>query len=187
MALEGKIAYISEPLNYYRSHSENVRTRMEAGGLVIAEYISVMLWVVTQVAQTGTLPEEAKRVFVRPVTEMAPHERIQASIKAMEYIAKWNLRYNPHVPRNAVRSRFVEWRLALYEREFAISAPSRWRYFLYKCDFYRCYFPLMSWNAKLLNLIKLAGATAVGYNHRRNLDRAYGRVTRMLGTPRQKS
>jgi glycosyltransferase involved in cell wall biosynthesis len=186
MALEGKIAYSGEPLNYFRTHSENARTRTEAGGLGLAECISVMLQLVTQVAELGTVPERAKKVFERPPVEMDAHERIRATIEAMSYIANWNLRYNRHVPVDAVRSRFGEWRLALYEKEFVFASPSRWRFFLYKCDFYRYYFPVMSWQWRAAGLIRLVGATALGYRRRDQPQHALAQVTRFLRALRQR-
>jgi glycosyltransferase involved in cell wall biosynthesis len=186
MAFRGRVAYTSEPLNYYRTHAENARTRTEPGGLGLAEYISVMLWILTQIAQPGTLPEGAKKVFDRPATEMPPRARIRSCIKALMYIAKWNLQYNPHVPANAVRARFVEWRLALYEREFALSPPNRWRYFEYKCDFCRYYFPVMSWKLRALNVIRLIGGTALGYRQKELPRLAYARMLRAVHTLRER-
>jgi Glycosyltransferase like family 2 len=181
MALAGRIAYVGEPLNYFRTHTENARTRTEPGGLAAAEYISVMLWVMSQVAKPGTLPKRAERVFDRPAAEMAPHERIRASIEAMSYIADWNLRYNPHVPRGAVRACFEQWRFALYEKEFALAPPSRWRFFRFKWEFYRYYFQDMGLKLRLMNLIRLLGAPVVGYAHRQWPDQAYERIARIFG------
>src|SRR4029077_4425412 len=76
MALKGKIAYVTQPLNFYRSHRENVRTRTETGALGVAEYFCVMLWIVDQVAAPGTLLEKGlvdNILCVRPAT-LSPQE-----------------------------------------------------------------------------------------------------------------
>jgi glycosyltransferase involved in cell wall biosynthesis len=186
MAMEGKIAYVGEPLNYYRTHTENARTRTEAGGLGLSEYVSVMLWCLTRVAPPGTVPKQATALFDRPAAEMTPQERLRASIEAMEFIAEWNLRYNPHVPPGAIRARFLEWRFALYEKEFTVSPPNRWRFFVYRCQFYKYYFPLMGWKRRASGLLRLIGAAALGYRHRHHPQRALVLVTRLLGVPRQR-
>jgi glycosyltransferase involved in cell wall biosynthesis len=57
MALKGRTAYVAEPLNYFRTHLENVRTRTQAGGLDVSEYFHVMLSVLDRVAPSDTLPQ----------------------------------------------------------------------------------------------------------------------------------
>src|ERR1035437_3711421 len=52
MALQGRIAHIKEPLNYYRVHDASVSARSTQGGLAAAEYLSVMRWVLGQVTPT---------------------------------------------------------------------------------------------------------------------------------------
>jgi glycosyltransferase involved in cell wall biosynthesis len=51
MALEGKIAYVSEPLNYYRYHGSTVRnTASEA--LIAAEQLEIARWILDRVTPT---------------------------------------------------------------------------------------------------------------------------------------
>src|SRR5579862_8757006 len=100
MALDGQVAYTGEPLNYYRAHLENVRTRTKEGALGFAEYFYVMKWIVDRVSR----PEErkAKRedngLATKAPAELAPHERLRLCIERMSYIADWNLKNNPDVP-----------------------------------------------------------------------------------------
>ena len=137
MAVEGKIAYLAEPLNYYRSHRENARTRTAAGALGIAEYFYVMLSVLDRVAPVETLNHktEMNEILSRPPFKLNPPERIAAARQSLTYIADWNLCHNPHVPAKAMRTHFMNWEFALADNEFAISPPSRWRFFLHRCRF----------------------------------------------------
>jgi len=48
MALAGKVAYVSEPLNYYRYHAASVRNTM-SGALIIAEQLEVIRWILERV------------------------------------------------------------------------------------------------------------------------------------------
>jgi glycosyltransferase involved in cell wall biosynthesis len=182
MALEGKIAYVAEPLNYFRTHHENVRTRAQAGALDVAEYFWVMLWVVDRVAAPNTLAQKTliNEVLSRVPFTLSPIERIQASLQSLSYIAEWNLRHNPLVPRETLRMHFADWEFALVGREFAIFPPSRLRFFLHRCRFYQLYSPGMRWTLKLANLMRALGAPVVGYRHRHWPEQAFARVIRRL-------
>ena len=182
MAVEGKIAYLAEPLNYYRSHRENARTRTAAGALSIAEYFYVMLSVLDCVAPVETLNHktEINEILSRPPFKLNPPERIEAAKQSLAYIADWNLRHNPHVPAKAMRTHFMNWEFALADNEFAISPPSRWRFFLHRWRFFQHYFPEMGWKLRLVNLMRVLGALVVGYRHRHWPEQAYARIIRML-------
>ena len=66
MALHGEIAYLSEPLNYYRFHRESVRAATLDNGCGIAEAIAVVRWIMTQVA-----PDEmVRRQFCEVACEL---------------------------------------------------------------------------------------------------------------------
>ena len=182
MALKGKVAYIAEPLNFYRSHSENVRTRTETGALGVAEYFCVMLWIVDWVAPTNTILQKAlidKILSVRPIA-LSPLERIETAKQALSCIAEWNLRSNPHILNETMRAYFMDWDFALVGNEFAICPPSRWRFFLHRCRFYHHYFSRMGWRLKLTNFVRLLGAPIVGYRRRHVPEQVYARVIRML-------
>lgn len=60
MALAGKIAYLKEPLNYFRSHSASVRNTGEQGR-GIAEPLRVLRWLLTRVAPATPVLEEMRR------------------------------------------------------------------------------------------------------------------------------
>jgi len=182
MALQGKIAYVVEPLNYYRSHRENVRTFTQAGALNLAEYFYVMLSVVNRVAPAETLTQKTavKEILSRLPFELSPRERVQVAQRALSYVADWNLRHNPHVPSKAMRAYFGDWEFALVGKEFDISPPSRWRFFVHRCRFYRHYFAGMGWKLRLVNLMRVFGAPIIGYRHRHWPEQAYARVLSAL-------
>jgi glycosyltransferase involved in cell wall biosynthesis len=50
MALEGTVAYLSEPLNYFRSHGANVSSISRHGGLNVAESLEVVNWILNRVS-----------------------------------------------------------------------------------------------------------------------------------------
>jgi glycosyltransferase involved in cell wall biosynthesis len=184
MALEGKIAYVAEPLNYFRTHPENVRSRSQVGALDVAEYFHVMLWALTRVVPPDALIEKTamNEILSRLPFTLSPMERIQASLQSLSYIADWNLRHNSHVAHKAMQAYFTDWEFAVIGRGFAISPPSRWRFFIHRCRFYRQYFPGMGWGQRLVNLMRILGAPVVGYQHRHWPEQTFARVIRELRT-----
>lgn len=54
MALTGRVAYLSEPLNYYRTHSATVTEGSSQQGLAATEYLRVVGWMLNQVMPTDT-------------------------------------------------------------------------------------------------------------------------------------
>jgi glycosyltransferase involved in cell wall biosynthesis len=185
MAVEGKIAYVAEPLNYYRSHSETARTRTSAAALSVAEYFYVMLWVVDRVASPQALTQETavNEFLSRLPFDLDPRERIQTAKRSLTYITDWNLRHNPHVSGKAMRTHFMNWEFAVQENEFAISPPNRWRFFLYRWRFCQHYFSEMGWKLRLVNLMRMPGALLVGYQRRHWPEDVYARISQMLDAP----
>jgi len=184
MALKGKIAYVAEPLNFYRSHSENVRTRTVAGALGVAEYFCVMQWIVDQVASPPTLQRNAPidKIPLLPI-RLSPYERIKTAKRCLSRIADWNLKNNSYVPERAMREYFTDWHFSLVGAEFAIFPPNRWQFFLHRCRFYRHYFSRMSWKLRLVNFMRVLGSPLVGYENRHLPEETYKRVAKILETP----
>jgi hypothetical protein len=141
-----------------------------------------MLSILDRVAPPGTLNQKTaiNEILGRPPFKLNPPERIEAAKESLAYIADWNLRHNPHVPAKAMRTHFMNWEFALADNEFAISHPSRWRFFLYRWRFFQHYFPEMGWKLRLVNLMRVLGALVVGYRHRHWPEQAYARIIRML-------
>jgi glycosyltransferase involved in cell wall biosynthesis len=182
MAVAGKVAYIAEPLSYYRTHSENVRTRTDANGLLHSEYFYVMRWVVALVggpakADQSKLKAEAAE---RLPTEMDPRERIAAAKRWLSEAAEWNLRNNRNLPQDKIQAYFNDWEFAIAGKGFEIAPPNRWQFFLHRVHFYRRYSVGMNWRQKLLNLMRIVGAPLVGYRGRHLPEQAYQRVTETI-------
>lgn len=57
MALEGDVAYVSEPLNYFRYHSSTARSKRERDAIGVKEYLDVSRWVLDRVS----VPDEEIR------------------------------------------------------------------------------------------------------------------------------
>lgn len=55
MALEGRIAYVSEPLNYYRAHDASVRSKSKLTRLNVAEALQVIRWILDRVTPPDTV------------------------------------------------------------------------------------------------------------------------------------
>jgi glycosyltransferase involved in cell wall biosynthesis len=61
MALTGKVAYVSEPLNYYRKHGQTVRSQVSAAR-VICEELTVVRWIIDRVTPSKAALAKAGRV-----------------------------------------------------------------------------------------------------------------------------
>jgi glycosyltransferase involved in cell wall biosynthesis len=59
MAFEGRIAYVCEPLNYYREHDATVRSKIQQTGLGAGEHLAMVRWMLDRVTPTETLLEKA--------------------------------------------------------------------------------------------------------------------------------
>ena len=66
MALSGKIVYVAEALNYYRSHDGSVRSQNRRTALDVAEGLLVIRWILARVTTTKTLLQKVS-------ANMSPH------------------------------------------------------------------------------------------------------------------
>ncbi|HEV2223906.1 MAG TPA: glycosyltransferase [Candidatus Acidoferrales bacterium] len=94
MALTGKVAYLAEPLNYFRFHDTSVRSKSEQMKEDLVEHLQVVRWVLGQVTPAETVlrklykeqsdgwvplvmsshvPLDLKRAILRSVREIDPH------------------------------------------------------------------------------------------------------------------
>jgi glycosyltransferase involved in cell wall biosynthesis len=60
MAFEGEVAYLSEPLNYYRAHDESVRSKSKLRGVDAAEALRVIRWILERVTPTEAVWENIR-------------------------------------------------------------------------------------------------------------------------------
>ena len=57
MALAGGVAYLSEPLNYFRYHDTSVRSKSHNDALDVAEELQVTRWILGRVTPKDTILE----------------------------------------------------------------------------------------------------------------------------------
>lgn len=109
MALTGKVAYLAEPLNYFRFHDASVRSKSEQMREDVMEHLRVVRWVLDQVTPTETVLEKLceeqsngwvpvvmsthvslglKRAILRSVREIDPHPMRRAIRPALTTIRR---------------------------------------------------------------------------------------------------
>jgi glycosyltransferase involved in cell wall biosynthesis len=101
MALEGKIAYLGEPLNYFRSHDASVRSKTRKDGLDVEEDIQVIGWVVDQVHPTDAVLERVLQSRVGNWVPAVMSVRVSLPIKLR--ILKNIKAIDPRMIRRALR------------------------------------------------------------------------------------
>jgi hypothetical protein len=138
--------------------------------------------IVGRFASSDTLPGSASTrnaVNDRPF-ELSPDDRIRTTKQRLSHIANWNLCHNHGIPGKVMREHFKDCEMAVVCNEFAISPPSRFRFFLHRWRFCLYYFSGMNWKLRFVNLMRLLGAPVVGYRHRHWPERQYERAMRTL-------
>jgi len=101
MALTGKVAYIGEPLNYFRSHDESIRSKTGYMRVDVPEYLIVIRWILERVTPTENILKkvrEAQSNLWVPIV-MSTHTSLglkQAILRAVKKI-------DPHPIRSAIR------------------------------------------------------------------------------------
>ena len=126
MALTGKIAYVSEPLNYFRFHGTSVRVksqRLEAGPI---EYLEVIRWILQRVTPSDAVreklsgdifslwaptvealeqsePDTALRVFDK-LLEFSGSGRVERSVLANVWLTAAGIHYRQGRPGRAMVS-----------------------------------------------------------------------------------
>lgn len=63
MALAGRVAYLSEPLNYYRVHDRTVTAESKREGMAEAEYLHVIRWMRARVTPTRAAWQEVRQTL----------------------------------------------------------------------------------------------------------------------------
>jgi hypothetical protein len=61
LALEGQVAYVAEPLNYYREHDTTVRVSGERSGLIAAEHMAMIRWMLGRMTPSRAALEKVRR------------------------------------------------------------------------------------------------------------------------------
>ena len=108
MALLGKIAYLGEPLNYFRSHDSSVRSTSHKEALDLAEDLQVIRWILDRVTPADTVlkgickrqagfwvpalvskkvPFSSKLTILKGVRAIDPHP-IQRALRTLLWITR---------------------------------------------------------------------------------------------------
>jgi glycosyltransferase involved in cell wall biosynthesis len=111
MALQGRIAYLGEPLNYHRSHDASVRSKSLQGRLDVAEKLQVIRWILRKVTHTEDAREKLCQTLSRywvpaVVTMHVPLGQRWAILQNARAI-------DPHAIRRVVGPAFVALRLKI--------------------------------------------------------------------------
>jgi glycosyltransferase involved in cell wall biosynthesis len=101
MALQGKVAYLGEPLNYFRTHASSVRTLSRRDALDAAEYLQVIRWILKQVTPTETVLKRLCSMQAYLWVPALMSTRVPWSLKSVILRNVWAV--DPHPIRRAVR------------------------------------------------------------------------------------
>lgn len=117
MAFEGRIAYLAEPLNYYRFHEASVRSKSKRNGLEAAEALRVIRWILERVTPPETVWETLRTLTSSywPWAVVSPHVPWRVKLEVLRDARA----IDPHVLRKVVRTALTMVRLKL-AKEFRI-------------------------------------------------------------------
>lgn len=101
MALKGKIAYLAEPLNYFRLHDKSVRNTTRDEGLDVAEDLQVVRWILGQVTPTDAVLKIVCSARAQYWVPAVLSTRIPSALKVKMLKNAWKI--DPHPIRRAVR------------------------------------------------------------------------------------
>jgi glycosyltransferase involved in cell wall biosynthesis len=121
MALEGRVAYLSEPLNYYRCHDASVRSKSRKEEYDVAEDLQVIRWILDRVRPTKAI---LKRLCERQAVLWVPavtSGRVPFPLKLAILKNVWAI--DPHPLRRAARTevRIVRAKVSRYLRSGSVS------------------------------------------------------------------
>jgi glycosyltransferase involved in cell wall biosynthesis len=111
MALEGRIAYLSEPLNYYREHNATVRMKLQETGRGAGEHLAMVRWMMERVTPPEAIVEKAylwaSKMWAPPVL----NRRLPFSVRWA--LLRDAMATDPHALRRLIRPALgmVRWKL----------------------------------------------------------------------------
>jgi glycosyltransferase involved in cell wall biosynthesis len=111
IALEGKVAYLAEPLNYYREHDATVRVKGERTGLIAAEHMAIVRWMLERVAP----PEAVKEKILRSTPDywIPAVLTLRVPFATRASILRDAMAIDPHALRRLVRPALTAVRMKL--------------------------------------------------------------------------
>jgi glycosyltransferase involved in cell wall biosynthesis len=92
MALTGKVAYVSEPLNYFRFHDTSVRSQGREARIHVAESLRIIRWILGQISVTdatlegllNTYCDQWVRAVLNPRVPLRFKRAILRDVKAID-------------------------------------------------------------------------------------------------------
>jgi Glycosyl transferase family 2 len=122
MALRGSMAYVSEPLNYYRLHPGSVWGQIRDGALESAEVLHVVRWVMDQVTPTDSARERTCQRLSQGwvMVLMSSHvalEKKKAILRAVRAI-------DPHPMRRVLRPALATLRMKIRRHWQGLLSPA---------------------------------------------------------------
>jgi glycosyltransferase involved in cell wall biosynthesis len=111
IALKGKIAYVAEPLNYYRAHKGSVRSESKRNGLEAAEALQVIRWLLGRVTPTEAIWQRIRLVTSTywPWAIVSPHVPLRLKLEVWRDARA----IDSHVLRKLIRTALIMLRLKL--------------------------------------------------------------------------
>ena len=179
MALGGSIAFVAEPLNFFRHHDNNVH-RTSRGLRPFVENFHVVQWLLNRMP--GYEPTRQQSVAADEVPAITDSlEEIGRYRSLADELEAAIVRMNPGRRREVGRA-FQYYRLAFANYEFGTSSPGRWQFFLFRWALYKHQYRMASWTRRALDLVHLVEAFVGGYENRHWLAKKYAPVRRLLQT-----
>jgi glycosyltransferase involved in cell wall biosynthesis len=82
MALEGSVAYVSEPLNYFRFHAASVRNKSSDGAVDVTEALQVIRWILDRVTPPDAVLQQTYRTHADLWVPLVLSPRVPASLRS---------------------------------------------------------------------------------------------------------
>ncbi len=101
MALTGKVAYVAEPLNYFRFHASSVRNKTAQLNADVMEYLGVMRWLLGQVTPPDDVLEKLGETVANMWVPAVMSLHVPLRVKRAILRTVWGI--DPHPIRNSIR------------------------------------------------------------------------------------
>jgi glycosyltransferase involved in cell wall biosynthesis len=126
MALTGKVAYVADPLNYFRFHEASVRSTSTQDSRDVAERLRVIRWILERVTPTDAARERLCQLYSFYWVPAIMSRHVQPDLKRS--ILSDVRAIDPHVLRRLVRPAFTTLRLKFARHfQFARQEPEKSR------------------------------------------------------------
>jgi len=177
MALRGKIAYVAEPLNFFRHHEQNVHLTTP-GVRSYIEHFHTVQWLLKRLPQNenGAL----KQATWDELPEATNKQEQISECRAMADALEAEVLGVRGVRRREVMRAFRAHRLALDYAEFVAFPPGRWRLFSSQWVRYWSGFAAATWKRRVLDFAHLIEGLIGGFENRHWLGRTSAPVKQSL-------